>query len=151
VREATGSDELMSKAWADPVYRVQHREDVDTAIAHLCAALPRSELVRRGQELGLLVLPVNTVVDIANDPHLTARGFVTDVQHSALGRSLRLMRSPFRSSAYETEVRPAPALGADTVEVLRDMAGLTEGEIERLRSSGLIATRQDAEVSVGGS
>jgi len=147
VSEATGSEELASEAWGDPLYRVQHRDEVDAAICNVCAALPRDELVKRGQELGLLVLPVNTVVDIASDPHLAARGFFRDVWHPALGQSLRLMHSPLRSSNYETELRPAPVLGEHSLMVLRDLVGLNETEVKRLLATGLIAATAGSEAT----
>jgi crotonobetainyl-CoA:carnitine CoA-transferase CaiB-like acyl-CoA transferase len=140
LEEVTGSTELMAECWQDPVYRTVHRDKIEAAVAQLCAALPRDEVVRRGQELGLLVLPVNTVADIAADPHLEARGFYRDVWHPALGRHIRLPRSAIRSSAFEAELRPAPRLGEHTREVLLELAGLTETDVAALLERGVAAT-----------
>ena len=135
--EATGSRQFLEGEWTDPARRAGARAELAAAIDELCAALPADELVRRGQELGLLVTPVNTVADIAADEHLEARGMFPGVQHPALDRELPIVRAPFRSSRFEPPRAAAPALGADTTWALAEVAALTADEIEHAYALGL--------------
>ncbi len=148
VADAAGIDRLLQPEWDDPLYRAQHRDQTDAAIEALCAALSRDELVETGQRLGLLVLPVNAVDDIAADEHLAARGFYRDVHHPLLGRSLRMPGSVFLSSnAPRPALPPAPGLGEHTVTLLEQVARLDRGEIDRMLQRGVAAAPAHGEPS----
>ncbi|MEL6204482.1 MAG: CoA transferase [Pseudomonadota bacterium] len=82
---------------------------------------------------------------LAEDPDLsTDNPMFTDVMQPGIGRYL----SPGSPLAFSTEARidarPAPALGADTEEVLADVAGLSSGQIGRLLDNGVIAAAAPA-------
>lgn len=143
IAEATGSREFLEDEGADPARRGGQRDATNAAIRALCATLPRDELVRRGQELGLLVTPVNSVADIAADEHLRVRGMFPSVPHPALGRTLPRIRAPFRSSRFEPTLEPAPALGAHTTWALGAVAGLSAEEVERVHALGLARSAPD--------
>lgn len=116
--ELTGDTSLQGEAWHDATYRAEHRSDVEAGMRRLCGQLDRDELAMAGQARGLMVVPVNTVADIARDPHLAARGVFLDVEQEALQRTIPRVRSPFRSTAWEPIVKPAPKLGEHTRRVL---------------------------------
>ncbi len=122
VDEVLGADELLEERWDDEFYREAHADEIRPWIVRLCQALTVTELHDRGQELGLLVLPINTVEEVAADPHLHARGYFQSVEHSQLGKSLTLPRSPIRTRGEQPQARRAPALGEHTDDVLRDFS-----------------------------
>ena len=138
VAEITGSDALRGEVWRDRAYRLEHSAEVGQAIQALCAALPRDRLIAEGQRRRLLVVPVNTVADVASDEHLHARGFFNAVHHPQFGRSLTLPRPPFLSSAYTPRARRAPMLGEHTRPVLQGLIGLTDKEISVLAARSII-------------
>ncbi|HEX2943312.1 MAG TPA: CoA transferase [Rhodopila sp.] len=70
--------------------------------------------------------------DLAADPHLQARDF-----WMPLGDGV-LPGLPWRAS-FGQATGPAPALGADTDDVLRTVLGLSTPELHRLRTAGVIA------------
>ena len=107
--------------WNDPTYRVNHREDSNNYFHEFCAAVDRDELVTRGQEGRHYATPVQTVADIAADPHLAARDFFPQVDHPALGRALPKPRSPYRLSRVDIDARPAPGLGEHTQAILESL------------------------------
>ena len=81
--------------------------------------------------------PINTLDRVFDDPHAKARGMAIEMPHPQAG-SVNLVAAPAKMS--ETPVtyrRPPPVRGEHTVEVLRDMLGLTDGEIARLRNDGV--------------
>ena len=136
--EVTGDDQLLHEPWTDPLYRVKHRAEMEEFSKRFCAAQPRDELIRRGQANGDLALPVQTAIDIANEEHLHERGFFPRVEHPALGRTLPLPRTPYRSTALPHNPRPAPGLGQHSATALRDLAGCSASEISALIDLGLV-------------
>jgi crotonobetainyl-CoA:carnitine CoA-transferase CaiB-like acyl-CoA transferase len=109
---AIGPTVLTQPEWSDPVHVSKHRHVITGVIAELAAATPRAELIAEGQARGLLVLPVNDVLDVTKDAHLAARSFFVDVPAED-GTTLRLPGSPFRSTSGRGVRGPAPRLGAD--------------------------------------
>jgi 2-methylfumaryl-CoA isomerase len=72
------------------------------------------------------------------DAATMAGGMLADIIQPGAGTFL-VAGSPVRTD-NETPAppKPAPALGEHTAEVLREMLGLGEGEIERLQEDGVI-------------
>lgn len=142
-----GSDELAGPEWEDLTYRGLHRAEIVSFTARLCAALDQNELLDEGQARGLLVLPVNSVAEIALDQHLIEREFFVDVPHTALSRDVRMPRSAFRSQRQASAPAAAPSLGEQTDSVLRDWAGLSEAERDDLFGRGIAGGPRAAQPS----
>ena len=84
------------------------------------------------------LLPVAPVYDLAqalDNPFARAIGMVRDLPHPARP-DFRVLANPIKFDGERLPSRCAPQLGADTDEVLAS-AGLSAGEIEVLRSSGV--------------
>jgi crotonobetainyl-CoA:carnitine CoA-transferase CaiB-like acyl-CoA transferase len=91
------------------------------------------------QEAGIPAAPVENGRDLVeDDEHLRARGFYVALRHPVAGEFLhegicvRLADTPGRIE------RPAPTLGQHTDEVLRELLGLDERELVRLRTDGAL-------------
>ncbi|HEY4669892.1 MAG TPA: CoA transferase, partial [Tepidiformaceae bacterium] len=86
----------------------------------------KAELFRIGLERGLLIVPVNTIDEVANSPQLVSRDFWHDVEHPELGKTVRYPGAfasiPARPLA--TRRRP-PLLGEHTREVLAELPSRT--------------------------
>ena len=83
---------------------------------------------------------VNTLDRVMSDPQITHRNMVLDI-NAADGRRVRVMGDPMKF----TEVKPGvntfpPALGEDTVRVLRDVLKMTDTGIADLIKSGAVKT-----------
>ena len=116
--------ELRGENWDDEFWREQHQPEIVPWIDRLCQALTVTELHDKGQELGLLVLPINTVEEVANDPHLIARGYYQSVDHPQLNTSLILPRSPIRTRGQQPKAKRAPTLGEHTNQILKSASPL---------------------------
>ncbi len=132
VNRDLGDTSLSGPEWADGMHRAVHADEMSYVTAALCAKYTRAELIDEGQARGLLILPVNTLADLASDPHLVERGLYEDVLHPQLGRTVRTLRSAFLSDAHATHAFAAPALGQHTGEVLRGLGGYSEDEVAAL-------------------
>jgi crotonobetainyl-CoA:carnitine CoA-transferase CaiB-like acyl-CoA transferase len=83
--------------------------------------------------------PVNTVKEIADDPHVRQRDMVVAVNHPGIERPVAITGSPIKMSQTPTAIRkPAPLLGEDTEAVLMGL-GYSEAEIKELGSEGVTA------------
>ncbi len=77
------------------------------------------------------VAPVNSIPEALQDPQVNALGLIVKYDHPILG-TIKQTGPPFSVSDYQPEFKPASALGADTVTVLREYAELTPEEIDLL-------------------
>ena len=87
------------------------------------------------QAAGVAAFTAATNRDLAEDPHLNARGFFVELPHPVVG-TRKHVGVPWRMSESDCRVRgAAPCLGADTEQVLRDVCGYGAAEIARLRDA----------------
>ena len=81
--------------------------------------------------------PINSIADVAADPHALAREMVVELEHPraghtrALGLPVKLSRTPGKVA------RPAPLLGQHTREVLEEF-GFSAGEVDALYAQGAV-------------
>src|SRR4029079_3844945 len=84
-------------------------------------------------EADIPAMPVNTLEDLREDPHLKATGFFTEREHPTEG-PITTFASPLDFEKTKVEFRRhAPRIGGDGVEVLRE-AGLSDAEIDKLKA-----------------
>jgi crotonobetainyl-CoA:carnitine CoA-transferase CaiB-like acyl-CoA transferase len=82
--------------------------------------------------------PINSIADVAADPHALAREMVVELQHPRAGRT-RALGLPIKLSRTPGKVsRPAPVLGQHTREVLGEF-GFSAAEVEALFAAGAVA------------
>ena len=95
------------------------------------------EIAHLAQELGVPCFPAYTVGQMMKSPHVAERAFMQEFT-SPGGRGFMLPGHPIRMSATPwRSFRPAPRLGQQTVEVLREWLGWPEGEAESVSESFL--------------
>jgi crotonobetainyl-CoA:carnitine CoA-transferase CaiB-like acyl-CoA transferase len=91
---------------------------------------------------GVPAAPVSSAATLVANPHLRARGFFQPITHGVVGtHAYPTLPMPVASAAYPWFTRPAPTLGQHTEEVLHDLLGLTDAQIEQLRADGIIGDR----------
>jgi formyl-CoA transferase len=89
------------------------------------------------EEYGVPHSLIFTPADIAVDPHYAARGAIVELDHPVIGKLRLPAIQPHFSSGPPPEMRPAPALGADTDTVLAEVLGMSSEAIAALRASGV--------------
>jgi formyl-CoA transferase/CoA:oxalate CoA-transferase len=81
---------------------------------------------------------VRSIGDVLGDPQIEARDMIAAVEHATLG-PLRTLGVPIKLSDTPAKIRnAAPVLGQHTERILRRDLGLSDSEIQELRSAGAI-------------
>ena len=99
----------------------------------------RDEIVALLNENRIPSCPIYDVKDASEDPHISGvREMVVSVHQPGLG-DVRLQGNPIKMSETDPRPRgPAPALGADSGLILKEVLGLSDAEIKKLRETGAI-------------
>jgi len=127
----------------DPRYATNAQRNTNRL--SLIAALQEAFLTRTYEEWEAILLPagvpmgaINRIDHVVEHPQVTARGALVECEHPVAGR-IRMVGPPVRMSETPGGVRrPAPLVGEHTESVLREMLGMKDDEIARLRQSGAI-------------
>jgi crotonobetainyl-CoA:carnitine CoA-transferase CaiB-like acyl-CoA transferase len=118
--------------------RVEHEAEIDAALASWCAAGESAELLRRLEEAGVPAGPIYNVEDMLADPHFQERKLFETVEID--GQPLKIPAILPKLSRTPGATRwPGAELGKDNREVLGGLLGLSEEQIEVLRSTAVIA------------
>ena len=81
-------------------------------------------------------MPMNTLDELIDDPHLAAIGYFLQIAHPSEG-AMQTPAVPTRWSASPPQVRqPAPRFGEHSAEVLREV-GYSEADLERMAADGV--------------
>jgi formyl-CoA transferase len=80
--------------------------------------------------------------EIAEEESLRATGTVVEVDHPVRGKYLSV-GNPIKLSDSPTEVTRSPLLGEHTEEILREVLGFGDNEVDRIRQSGAIGGTPD--------
>jgi crotonobetainyl-CoA:carnitine CoA-transferase CaiB-like acyl-CoA transferase len=116
--------------------RDQRRDELLKELEPIFLSRPTGHWLRLLAGAGVPCAPVNEIADALEDPQTTARDVVHEVDHPVLGR-VRGIGSPFYVDGVRPPARLAPALGADTVDVLHNVCGYTKESVEELQRSGI--------------
>ena len=118
--------------------RVDHAARIDDAIVAWTSERDADAVLRALDEAGVPSGPIHTAADLLAHPQLAARDMIErvtlpDGTTAAMPRIVPLLsRTPARTRFA------GPDLGAHTEEVLRDLLGRSDAEIDALRAQGAI-------------
>ena len=119
------------------IARLHNREELDELIEKWTMEHPAEEVMTLLQEAGVAAGIVCNGRDQNEDPHLNARGFYRELEHSEIGRHRYLM-PPFRLSRTPGEPSlPAPCLGQHNEHVYREILGMSDEEFVKLLNEGV--------------
>ncbi|MGH2554296.1 MAG: CaiB/BaiF CoA transferase family protein, partial [Actinomycetota bacterium] len=126
---ALGCPDLVEDQFGPP----EKQEEMTKRIQSIFLERGRDEWLEALSEVEACVGPVNDVAEALTDPQVVHRGMVADVEGSPVGPG-----NPLKISGHEpAALRPAPALGQHTVEVLASI-GVAEDELADLRANGVV-------------
>ncbi|KAK3068400.1 hypothetical protein LTS18_000678, partial [Coniosporium uncinatum] len=119
--------------------RVKHRETLEAMIEAETVQKTTQEWLDVFEGSGMPYAAINDIQTTLNHDHVQARGMVVEVDHPSCG-PMKLVNTPVKYSESTPGVRsPPPTLGQHTDEVLKDVLGMSDGDIQSLRSEGVVA------------
>lgn len=119
--------------------RTQNRDAIEAIVSAWIENRPRDVVLKAFQDVGLGAGPINSVVDMAKDPHLVERGTAWAEQPS-LGRFRVPAVFPLLSRTPGSARAPAPQIGQDTDNVLADVLQYSARKRQELQKQGVIPT-----------
>ena len=141
-------DLAKDKRFADRTERPKHFSELYQVLDSLLKHRTTEEWLEAFDKADIPAMPVRTLEELLDDPHLKATGFFTEREHPTEG-PITTFASPLDFEKTKVEFRRhAPRIGEDGVEVLRE-AGLSDAEIEKLKAERALivpdpASRQPA-------
>jgi benzylsuccinate CoA-transferase BbsF subunit len=128
---------------ADPRFRTATaRKANEDALEQILTAWTTTrekwEVTRALRAVGVAAFPSMTSKDLVEDAHLNARGFFVRLPHPEVGVRTHT-GIPWLLTNAPTGVRtPAPLLGQDTDQVMREVLGYSAQEITRLKDEQVL-------------
>lgn len=124
-----------------------HKDMVYARIREAFVGRSTAEWIELLDRHGVWCGPVYDYHDLVRDPHVIDVGMVTTQPDDRVG-TIRTIRPPVQLSRTPTAItRGAPTLGADTVDVLTEVAGYTEERIAALLRSGAVAAAEPRQLT----
>ncbi len=136
--EGMAGDLKDEKYWEEE-YRDSRVDHILKVIEQWTKTHTAQELFETGQLMRFPWAPVSSLKEVRNNPQLKARDFFVDVEHPELKRSISYPGSPYKfdPSAADRWKR-APLIGEDNVRIYQGELGLSDEELQRLSSLGVI-------------
>ena len=121
----------------DRVWRVSHRDEMNALIRAEVAKWDCLDLLAALQPIGVPCAPVNSMQQAMEDPQALSRRMV--VEQTFHGRTYKMLGNPVKLSGTPCETFGlSPMLGEHTREVLRDLLGKTDVELDDYAARGVI-------------
>ena len=138
--EAMGQPELAEdERFNSHLARGNNVEVLDRMIADWTKTLTAPELTKILEKHNVVVGPIYTIADIAEDPHFHARGMIQRIEDERYDDIAVPGFAPkFSNSESEIAWLGRAEPGEDNAQVYRDLLGMDEAEMESLRKEGII-------------
>lgn len=132
---------FLTAVFADPAtlgQKLAMLRHADEVLRRFIKSMGKWEMYEGGQGRRLLFGIVATPEDIANNPQLKYRHWLTGVEHPELNDTLRYPGPPYRLSETPWAIRRRPPLpGEHNEEVFCGDLGLTREQLQALRATGV--------------
>ena len=136
--EVVGRNDLLDDPrFADAKSRAANFRSVDEVVSAWTIQHDKHAVMQLLGDAGIPASATFDTVELSQDPDLRERGTFVTVDHPVRGEFV-LPGSMIKLSASHVPVKPAPILGADNAEVYRDIVGISDDEIAKLKEEGAI-------------
>jgi crotonobetainyl-CoA:carnitine CoA-transferase CaiB-like acyl-CoA transferase len=118
--------------------RVAHRDELLKMLGEIFSSRDSKTWSQILQEAEVPCAPVQTVDQVFNDPQVSHRDMLAEMEHPSAGK-IKMAGIPVKFSATPATLRlPPPRLGEHTQNVLEDWLGMNEQEIAVLGEKGIV-------------
>ena len=118
--------------------RTEHYHELEPILSEVMKTKTTAEWIKELSEVGIPCGPINTIDQVASHPQILHREMIVEIPHPKLGK-VKLINSPVKLSRTPAKVEQvAPELGQDTAQLLAEILGMSQDEIENLEESKVI-------------
>lgn len=117
--------------------RVAHEAEIDEVLAHWCAGLKSVDALANLDESDVPAGPVNSIADIAEDPHFQARGAFEILPVNGVNRRMPAVHPRLQDTPAESRWA-GPDLGEHTTEILCGWLDATTTQLLEWRTKGIV-------------
>ena len=132
------SDLLDDPKFATAEARAAHGDEINQIVADWTAQLDAADIEARCVACDVPVATAYDAADIANDPHIIARGDLIPIDDPVIGPLNQQAPYPRFDTHPPATPTGAPRLGQHTDEVLTELCNLTPTDLADLRTHGTI-------------
>jgi CoA:oxalate CoA-transferase len=119
--------------------RVKNHADLREILEKWIRDMTKNEIMDIMNEAGVPSCPIYDIKEASEDPHIQgARQMVQEIDQPGLG-TVKVQGNPIKMSLTNPHPRgPAPSLGGDTYDVLKNLLGLSDEVLHSLEEKGVI-------------
>ena len=125
--------------YATPDARLDKIPQIFDTIEDWTKTKTKFEVMEACNPLNIPCGPILSMKELAEEPSLRETGTIVEVDHPTRGKYLTV-GNPIKLSDSPAEVVRSPLLGEHTEEILNEVLGYSDEDVERIRSSGAIGT-----------
>jgi benzylsuccinate CoA-transferase BbsE subunit len=111
----------------------------ENSVINFFADKTKAEIYEKARERGMIIYPVSTTRDLAQNAQLKARDFYVEVEHPELGETITYVGSPYKMTLAPWRIsRRAPLIGEHNQEIYEGELGLSPEDTRLLKEAGVI-------------
>jgi len=130
-----------AKDWTEKVDAMALTQEIvdawEDSLIKFFANKTKSEIYEKAREKGMIIYPVSTTKDLAENAQLKARDFYVEVEHPELGETITYAGAPYKMTEAPWRIsRRAPLIGEHNPEIYGEELGLSREKIRILKEAG---------------
>ena len=99
----------------------------------------KAEIYEKARERNMIIYPVSTTKDLAENIQLKTRDFYVEVEHPEMGEAIKYIGAPCKTTVDSWSIRRrAPLIGEHNEEIYEGELGLSEADMRLLKEAGVI-------------
>ena len=123
--------------YAKPASRLPRLNEIFARVERWTMSKTKFEAMEILNEYDVPCGPILSMKEIAEDRSLYDTGTLVEVDHPVRGKYITV-GNPIKLSDSDVPVERSPLLGEHTEEILRDVLGFGENEVDLIRQSGAV-------------
>jgi len=134
--------DLKDYDWTKLDYATVYQKEMDSItepLAQFFLTKTKRELFDEAVKRSMMLCPVTTAKDVAENPQLAIREFWVAVEHPELGETITYPGAPVRVPEFPWRItRRAPLIGEHNLEIYEEEMGFTREQLSLLKARGVI-------------
>lgn len=123
--------------YSSPPARLPRLNEIFESIEAWTMTKTKYEVMEICNPLDIPVGPILSMKEISEEPSLRETGTIVSVDHPTRGEYLTV-GNPIKLSESPSDVQRSPLLGEHTKEILTEILGYTDEEVDNLRETGVV-------------